>query len=95
MSKPLLLLPGIRLEAELCWDRWRCGSLGDCWIMWFWLQVLLHRLTLEADIGGGGGGIDGGAGIDGGELADSEDVEDLVEELELVLERVERRVRLN
>lgn len=63
--------------------------------MWFWLQVLLHRLTLEADIGGGGGGIDGGAGIDGGELADSEDVEDLVEELELVLERVERRVRLN
>lgn len=57
--------------------------------------MLLHLLTLDADMGGGGGGIDGGAGIDGGELADREDVDDLVEELELVLERVERRVRLN
>lgn len=57
--------------------------------------MLLQRLTLDADIGGGGGGMDGGAGIDGGELAEREDVEDRVEELLLVLERVDRRVRLN
>jgi len=48
--------------------------------------------------GGGGGGIDGGrggGGIDGGELAEREEVDDRVDEELLVLDRVERRVRLN
>ncbi len=48
--------------------------------------------------GGGGGGMEGGnggGGIEGGEFVDREDVDEWDDEELLVLDLVERRVRLN